>query len=215
MSGLTSFRGDAEGMTEGDAGGGSESRIGGTGSGKAPGFATSFSLTMISGRASSSSAVIGGGAGASAAEGDVRVAARADEVGLGSRAGGGIAVAIALECNVGTGGDFVASRGDDADTLVLLDEIDNDRDLGRAAARAPAARLFGGCAAEGSLVMGERSARGVLREFLRTLGERSRPITGRAGVAPPPSVAVVISGRVEEGVFARFLGKGRSGFFFS
>ena len=113
------------------------------------------------------------------------------------------------------GGDFVASWGDDADTLVLLDEIDNDRDLGRAAARA-SARLFGGCAAEGSLVMGERSVRGVLRGVLRTLGERSRPIIGRAGVAPPPSVVVVVvSGRVEEWVFARFLGKGKGGFFFN
>ena len=58
------------------------------------------------------------------------------------------------------------------------------------------------------------------REFLRTLGERSRPITGRAGVAPPPSVVAVISGRgrswvLEEGVFARFLGNGRGGFSFS
>lgn len=94
MSGLTSFRGDAEGATEGDAGGGGEFRVGGTGS---AGTTTSFSLTMISGMASSSSTVIGGGAGASAGEGDVRVAARVDEVGLDSAVAGGIAVAIAFE----------------------------------------------------------------------------------------------------------------------
>jgi hypothetical protein len=222
-SGLTSpggFRGDAEGVTEGDAGGGGETRVDGGRSGKAPGIATS-SLTIISGTASSSSAVKGGGAGASTAEGDMRAAACVDEVGLGSAAAAGIAVAIALECSGGTGGDFLATRGDDDDTLALLDEIDDGRDLGPAEARAPA-RLFGGCAAEDGLVMGERGVRGVAREFLRTLGERSKPITGRAGVAPPPSVVVVvaISGRgrrwaVEEGVFASFLGNGRGGFFFS
>lgn len=219
-TGLTSFRGDAESLTEGDAGGGGETRVSGRGSGKAPGAATSFSsLRVISGRALFSSVVVCGGAGASAAEGDVPVAARVDGVGLDSAAAAGVAVAIASVGNGGTGEDFLAAWGDDDDTLVLLDEIDNDRDLGRAAARAPA-RLFGGCAAEGGLVTGERGVRGVLREFLRTLGERSRPITGRAGVAPPPSVAVVISGRgrslaVEEGVFARFLGNGRGGFSFS
>ena len=155
MSGLTSpggFRGDAEGVTEGDAG----ERVGGTMSGRAPGIATSSSsLAIISGRASSSSDVIGGGAGASTAAGDVRMAACGDEVGLDSAAAAaGIAAAIALKCNGDTGGDFLDTRGDD-DTLVLLDEIDDDRDFVRAAARAPA-RLFGGCAAEGGLVMGKR-----------------------------------------------------------
>ena len=157
VSGLTSpggFRGDAEGVTEEDAGGGGETRVGDRTSGRAPGIATSSS-TMISGRALTSSAVICGGAGASTAEGDVRVAAGVDEVGLDSGAVAGVAVAMALECNGGTGGDFLATRGDDDDTLVLLDEIDNDRDLGRAAARAPA-RLFGGCAVEGGLVIGKR-----------------------------------------------------------
>ena len=155
VSGLTSpggFRGDAEGVTEGDAGGGGETRVGG---GRAPGIATSSSSTIISGRALTSSADIGGGAGASTVEGDVRVAARVDEVGLDSGAAAGVAVAMALECNGGTGGDCLATRGDDDDTLVLLDEIDSDLDLGRAAARAPA-RLFGGCAVEGGLVIGER-----------------------------------------------------------
>src|SRR5258706_1931094 len=108
MSGLTSFRGDAEGAREGDAGGGCETRVGGTGSGKSPGIATSFSLTVISGSASSSSAVIGGGSGASAAEGDV--AARVDEVGLDSAVAGGGAVASGLEGNVGTGGGFFGSK---------------------------------------------------------------------------------------------------------
>jgi len=214
MSGLTSpggFRGDAEGVTEADAGGGGENRVGGRRSGRAPGIATSSS-TMISGRASNSSADIGGGAGTGVAEGG---AARVEEVGLDDAAAGGVAVAIALGSSGGTGD---ATQGDDDDTLVLLDEMDDDRDLARAAALAPA-RLFDRFAAEGGLVLGERGVRGVLREFLRTLGERSRPITGRAGVAPPPSVVVDISGRgrswaVEDGVFARFLGNGRGGFSF-
>src|SRR5258706_16255005 len=97
MSGLTSFRGDAEGAREGDAGGGCETRVGGTGSGKSPGIATSFSLTVISGSASSSSAVIGGGSGASAAEGDG--AARVDEVGLDSAGAGWGRGSISFECN--------------------------------------------------------------------------------------------------------------------
>ena len=156
----------------------------------------------------------------------------------------GVAVAVGNGLvGVGKGGrgcaGFLATRGDD--TLVLRDEMmDDDRDLGRwvvAPAPAPAptpvpapapARLFDGLAAEveSGLVLGERGVRGVrgvrglLREFLRDLdsfNERSRPIRGRAGVARPPSVVVVISGRGRagvEGVLARFFGSGRGGFSF-
>lgn len=165
------------------------------------------------------------GRGAGAAAGDVRVAARVDGVGSA-----GVVAAGVTEAMVGKGGtgeDFLATRVDDDDTLVLLDEIEDDRDLRPVEGLAPA-RLFNGLAPEDDLALGERGLRGVLREFLRALrpfNERSRPITGHAGVAPPPDVVVVVvsfSGRgrsgvraaVEEGVFARFLGNGSGGFSF-
>lgn len=104
------------------------------------------------------------------------------------------AVAVALVGKGGTGEDFLATPGDDDDTLVLLDEIDDGRDLRPVVALEPAL-LFDGLALEDDLVLGERGLRGVLREFLRDLrplNERSRPITCRAGVAPPPDVVVVV-----------------------
>ena len=104
------------------------------------------------------------------------------------------AVAVTLVGKGGTGEDFLVTRGDDDDTLALLDEIDDDRDLRPVVALAPA-RLFDGLAPEDDLTMGERGLRGVLREFLRALrpfNERSRPITGRAGVALPPDVVVAL-----------------------
>lgn len=113
--------------------------------------------------------------------------------GVGS-AGVLAAVAVALVGKGGTGEDFLVTRGDVDDTLALLDEIDDDRDLRPVVALAPA-RLFDGLAPEDDLTLGERGLRGVLREFLRALRpfkERSKPITGRAGVAPPPDVVVAL-----------------------
>jgi hypothetical protein len=123
----------------------------------------------------------------------VRAAAGVGGVGLGGVTAAGTAIALASVGKGGAGEDFLGTRGDD--TLVLLEEIDDDRDLRPGVGPAPA-RLFNGFAAEGDLLLplGEREVRGVLLEFLRTLeafNERSRPITGRAGVAPPPSVVVV------------------------
>jgi len=130
------------------------------------------------------------------------VAACVDGAGLDGAATAVVAVAIALVGKGGTGVDFLVTRGDVDETLVRLDEIDDDRDLRPAVVPAPA-RLFDGLAAEDDLVLGERGLRGVPREFLRNLDpvpERSRPIRGRAGVAPPPDVVVVVG----------FSGRGRS-----
>lgn len=151
------------------------------------------------------------------------MAARADGVGLeggglaAAAAAAAVAVAIVLVGKGGTGEDFLATWGDNDDTLVLLDEMEDERDLRPGVALAPA-RLFA-AAAEDDLGLGERGVRGVPREFLllrslfSVIEERSKPITGRAGVAPPPSGGGGRGRRpgVEDGVLVRFLGKGRGG----